>query len=86
MPEAAMDEDHRSVLWKNEIRFPWQARLAQPVPQAACVKSMPDLHFDGSVPGAHSRHLRGSTLGRNGIQLRRPCDALVLASGLPCRR
>lgn len=42
VPEAAMDEDHGSMLWKYEVRAAWKTCSAKSVPQPHRVQSLPN--------------------------------------------
>jgi hypothetical protein len=45
MPEAAMNEDYGSMLWKHKVWFARQSSVVQHVAETFCVQASPDNHF-----------------------------------------
>ena len=45
MPEAAVDEDDRPVLWQDNIRGAWEALVIDPISKSLVPESMSQIHF-----------------------------------------
>ena len=57
MPEAAVDEDACTVLAQDDVRVPGQARVVEPVAEAAGVQPAPDGHLGLGISRTDGRHV-----------------------------
>lgn len=60
VPEAAVDEDHSSVLRQNNIGASWQAGTAEPVTESQRMEAPTDLQLDLRILAADARHQCGT--------------------------
>ena len=57
VPEAAVDEDAGAVLAKDDVGMAGQARVVEPVAEAAGVQPAPDGHLGLGVCRTDGRHV-----------------------------
>jgi hypothetical protein len=57
VPEAAMHEDHRPMLYEHDVRLPRQLFSMQSVSVTEGVQQRPDAHFRPSIPGLNRGHV-----------------------------
>lgn len=57
VPEAAVDEDTGAVLAKDDVGVAGQARMVEPVPEAAGVQPAADGHLGLGVSRTDGRHV-----------------------------
>ena len=57
VPEAAVDEDAGAVLAQDDVGVAGQARVVEPVPEAAGVQPAPDGHLGLGVSRTDGRHV-----------------------------
>lgn len=79
MPEASMHEDDLAAALEDNVRFPREALVVQPVPVPAAVEQLPHLFLGRAVFRANAPHvltaaLRGKLIrhqaGFHDVQLR----------------
>jgi hypothetical protein len=56
MPEAAMDEHHRSPFWEHEVRGAWQSTNMKSISETPGEKTGAKYSFRPGVLSANSRH------------------------------
>ena len=56
MPKATIDEDHRSIFAKHQIRMARKARMVQPIAEASAEQELPHQHFRFRVLALYSGH------------------------------
>jgi hypothetical protein len=64
VPETAVDNNYRSMPWKNDIRAAGELGHMQPESAAHPVKNGTDLSFRYSVPTANAGHIPASSFAR----------------------
>jgi len=80
VPEAAVNENYRSIFRQDNIRFSRQVFSVQPIPVTKRVKHRSNPHFRLGVPAPDRRHVATSLLGRVHIH-----DALTPEGATPAR-
>ena len=68
VPEATMDEDHRSVPGKHNVRRPGEISDVQPKPVSASVEQRTDRLLRLAIPGTNSGHVPASLFLRDSIR------------------
>lgn len=56
VPEATMNKNHLLQAWKDQIRFPWQVLLMQPVAISHCMDQAPHHHLGLGVLAPDAGH------------------------------
>ena len=67
MPEAAMDEDHSTILGEDKVGFAGQALVMKDIAKALCVQSAPDHHLGLCVLPPDAGHHPASDFRRNNV-------------------
>jgi hypothetical protein len=67
MPEAAMDEDHCTMLGKDEVGLSGEADAPKSIPEAAGVESAAQRQLRLGVTASYSGHALGAARGRKEI-------------------
>ena len=57
VPETPMHEEHRSIFREHKVRASRQLFAVKAKPQAAGMKSAPDLHLGLCITSSHARHV-----------------------------
>lgn len=63
MPEAAVNQDHGSILGQDDVGFSRQILRMEPVPEPTRVQRAPELDLRFRVPAADARHHSGAGRG-----------------------
>lgn len=56
MPETSMNENNGTKLWKNDVRFAWEAIYMEAITETLRVQKPPHQHFRSSVLPFDARH------------------------------
>lgn len=62
MPEAAIDEDHCTVLWQHDVRLSRQFPIMEPIAEATGMNPAPDQHLRFGVSPPDRRHVAAAGL------------------------
>jgi hypothetical protein len=72
VPEATVRKYHCPISGKNQVWFPWQARIVQAESKTESVQSPSQYHFGLGIFSPNPGHHPASRFGRNVISHWRP--------------